>query len=185
MWGTFKLRGVTLCYADCSSLRDLAQIKLVPVHPWLVLLTRGVTRRSASPPDFREVSSHSVPVEPRQVQLPTLYRFVLVDAFGAVDLPSGKTSFDVGFRFRGDSGDAGLREVGVRLYVDTAVPEANSAFVKELIDSWARGRGRASMSAIANALLESRSQSLASRPDHFLSGASLSSLEFLDHVPVR
>jgi hypothetical protein len=97
----------------------------------------------ASRSDFHEQSFRRVPVEPRQVPLPGLYRFVLVDACGAVELPPGdKTAFDVGFRFRETLVTLALQKFGVRFYVDVAVPEAEAnAFVKELVDRLGKGVG--------------------------------------------
>ncbi|HEY8629590.1 MAG TPA: hypothetical protein VIL73_03470, partial [Gaiellaceae bacterium] len=106
----------------------------------------GLVLRDFGPairPDFREASFRRVAMEPRRVPLPSLYRFVLLETCGAVDLPRGdKTAFDVGFRYRQTLTTFALQKFGVRIYVDTAVAEDKTqAFAKELVDKLGKGVG--------------------------------------------
>jgi hypothetical protein len=67
-----------------------------------------------------------VPIEPRRVPVPSLYRYVLLEAVDGVDLPlQEKMAFDVGFRYESVPCTLALQKFGVRLYVATDVPESN------------------------------------------------------------
>jgi hypothetical protein len=78
----------------------------------------------ASRGDFHDLSFHRVPIEPRRVPVPSLYRYVLLEAVGGVDLPlDEKMAFDVGFRYENVPCTLALQKFGIRVYVATKVPD--------------------------------------------------------------
>lgn len=80
----------------------------------------------ASRGDFRGLSFHRVPIEPRRVPVPSLYRYVLLEAVGGVELPrEEKMAFDVGFRYENVPCTLALQKFGVRLYIATQVLESD------------------------------------------------------------
>jgi hypothetical protein len=109
------------------------------VRERLALLLRDFA--GASHGDFRQLSFHRVPVEPRRVPLPSLYRHVLLNAVGGVDLPLGeKMAFDVGFRYEDVLCTLALQKFGVRVYVATDVSQSEvERFTNRLLGKLAKG----------------------------------------------